>query len=161
MWESQRDPIEDALAALQPAPSSVDRDRVLFEAGRRAGRRTLWPVATGTAALAAATLAVALWLQATPRVVRDVRYVHVPTTAVAVASGTSADRMPAGAPIPPPATYRLDGTSYGRLRQLVLADGVDAMPRRPAARVEPVRLEELLGGPSSPSGVGKETGGRT
>jgi hypothetical protein len=62
MANDKPDPLIDQLAGFTPAPAAVDRDAILFEAGKAAGRRSrVWPALTGLlAATQAATLA--LWM---------------------------------------------------------------------------------------------------
>ena len=84
MSENTRDPeittLEAALAELAPRPAAINRDRLMFEAGRRAAQRHSW-LAPGIAAVlaSAVTMAVALLgYHPEPRVVQ----VQVPAAPV-------------------------------------------------------------------------------
>lgn len=75
--------IELALRALAPAPSRIDRDRLMFEAGARSlgaadRRRWFWPgVAAGLAAIVAGE-SILLASRPTPRVVERLVVVREP-----------------------------------------------------------------------------------
>ncbi|MHC5033851.1 MAG: hypothetical protein ACYTFZ_02280, partial [Planctomycetota bacterium] len=160
MREEQREPIEDALGSLRPRPSSIDRDGLMFEAGRRSARQgLLWPSAAAVATLAAAGLAAALFLHPRP-VVREVRYVQRTAPVMeAEADAIPPGQMPLGqASIVAP--RELGEMSYGRLRWLVLTEGVSALPSPVATQGEPLEPGELLGHPSvAPAGTNSERGG--
>jgi hypothetical protein len=70
-----------SMARLQPSPSRLDRDRVLFLAGQAAGnrrsRRTaiLWPAISGTLAAAALLLAMVVINDRAGREIRQVAIV--------------------------------------------------------------------------------------
>ncbi len=126
---AQRDglsPIEEALAALRPAASGPDRDRLMWEAGRASRRTpTAWPVATALLALAVAALA--LWPREAPppRVVQRVVYVTREPAPALPAS------LPPVAAVPQALAWKPAGPGYLELRRAVLARGVDALPERP------------------------------
>ena len=83
------DPVTDRLARFTPA--GLDRDALLFEAGRRSGRGSrLWPLAAGILAASQAVTLFVLW----PR--ESATSVSAPTVSPAVA--------PASAPTSPPAS---------------------------------------------------------
>ncbi len=123
------DPLETALAGLAPTPPAVNRDRLLFEAGRAAGCRTAnrWRAATHGGGLLAAGLAVALFTRSPEVVVR--------TEFVPVEKPLPAPEPP---PLPPPSPEP-DPSAAGavarwlNLRDAVLADGLTALPPAPAA----------------------------
>ncbi len=146
--------VEAALGALRPTPSGVDRDRLMYLAGRAAGSRSqgarrrradwLWPCATAASMLLAVGFAM-MWATAEP----EVRIVYRDRTV----------------PIEEPSQQRVEvastlkpwRTDYLRLRHLVMTEGVDALgpsDAGPGVEVEPLRwrsvhdrtLEELLEG---------------
>ena len=165
-------PIESALEALVPLPARLDRDRLLYEAGRMAGpsgrshgRRYMWPA---IAAALAAMLVVSLVARPEPRIVE--RIVRVPVEAPSpVARAPESDVSPGPAvavagvrqrepqPEPQPAMDWPGEMPYSRLRDLVLASGVDAW-RAPTSQTATARpntpqpishrqwRDELLGG---------------
>jgi hypothetical protein len=125
--------IEAALGGLTPAFSSIDRDRLMYLAGRSSARQSSrivrlgWPLATAALALISVTLG-SLWLAGDRGGTRIV-YVNVkdrsePTTAVAAAPGNELDA-------------NRDRQSYFQLRNVVLVRGVDALPEPAQAAPEP------------------------
>ena len=71
MSDTPHDPgliaLEAALATLQPAAPLLSRDRLMFEAGRRAVRPSrFWPLATVGSSLIAVILGLMLYLQPGP-----------------------------------------------------------------------------------------------
>jgi hypothetical protein len=137
-----------ALGALPPAPPALDRDRLFFEAGRRAARPRpwAWPLAACTFAALSAGLSVRLAVPPEPAPEVRVIYVSAPT------SGADAPDTPS-----PPAPARADllafeprtaDAPYLRLRDQVARFGADALPRSPAAAPTPhAPIERMLGLP--------------
>jgi hypothetical protein len=119
--------LEAALGGLHPQPAAIDRDRMMFEAGRRTVRHRpiAWQVVSG--ALAAA-LVISISLHREPREVERVVYVTSPSREVAPEPVAVA--VDAGARRGEPAA---EG-SYLALRELLL-EGSDAVERRPRAVV--------------------------
>jgi len=145
--------LEQALAALRPASAKIDRDRLMFLAGRTSARRRsrLWQCAAGALAVAlAAALSAALYARPAPREVERVVYVTVARPPAVPAEAPAA-------PIATPEPGRWRGEPYYlKLRDEVLAKGLDALPapRGPAAqpgipdrtRFPLLRLNDLLRG---------------
>jgi len=151
---------EAVFSSLRPAPSGVDRDRLMYLAGRaatgagsadvqRPRGRWLWPCSTAASLLVAVTFA-GMWLshgEPEVRIVFRDPPVAVPEPSEQPAEAT--DVVDAS----PRESWRTD---YLRLRRLVMTEGVEAMPpgAAPAADVETLRwrsgfsrtLEELLEG---------------
>jgi hypothetical protein len=170
--------IESALGRLIPAPSRLDRDRLMFQAGavsKRGSGRSGWAWPSAAAALAAVVVceSMLLAMRPAPRVVERlvvVREPPGPSTSESVAPAPS--REPAsgrgnpptapvvrlspasGLAIDSPATtlaWAGDAVSNSRrLKDLVLKFGLDALPE-PASRLsEPgARLDPLETGPVS------------
>ena len=100
--------LQAALASLTPQAAGLDRDRVMYLAGRAAACQTarrrgaawLWPCATAASLM----LAVVLGLRG-----------QRPSQPAPVAASA-------------PAPYQSDANEYFKLRELVLARGVDALP---------------------------------
>ncbi len=93
--------LESALRGLRPKCELPNRDRLMFEAGRKAGRpNRFWPATSG---VLAASLVVSLFTRSPMP--------HEPMYAVAT-------------------TTKIDGdsASYLRIRNAVLRDGPDALP---------------------------------
>jgi len=74
---------ERSLAALAPSPARFDRDRLMYEAGRRSvlnqPRRRLWPALAASLAAVAAGQAIALSRPPAPKIVERVVMVREPT----------------------------------------------------------------------------------
>jgi len=109
--------LEASLAALTPRPSTVDRDRLMFLAGRASGasaRRRgpaswLWPLATAASLLLAAGLGTLAWLR---EVDQPVAYVPAAPTQDLLRTSAESTRWAA---------------DYLRLRNRVIDRGVDAV----------------------------------
>src|SRR5262249_25175621 len=129
MSDQARDPaltaLEAALAALRPAPDALERDTLMYQAGRASVRRPGWLWPGATAMLAVALAGVLAWR---PTKVEE-RVVIVPTTAER-SDHPGYDTV--SLPEPP-----RDG--YLRLRQRVLRDGVEALtaPNGPPQQTNP------------------------
>jgi hypothetical protein len=96
--ESEHDPtlkaFEAALGHLTPALTSFDRDRVLFEAGKKS-QRSHWLLSSSLIVSAAAWLGLGLaWFLATPAIQERVVFVQVPTPAAAVATNNEPEPQP-------------------------------------------------------------------
>ena len=127
--------LESALRSLRPARAAIDRDRLMFQAGRASARRggRVWLGAT--MALAAA-LGVSLVVRPGPReVVRIVRVEPQPTRPKAAPS------LPMIYAFVGPADWRGRG-QYLKLRQEVLEKGLDALPE-PETTAAPEPREDL------------------
>lgn len=128
----QQRELEAALASLTPAPASLDRDRLMFAAGRVSVRhRTyLWQ---GMAAMLAVLLTVS--------VVAERRPAEGPSHLEVVAR-TPAPEVPLGvASLPTEPVDRQEAEAfrqYMRTRRAVLDRGVDALPVSPAVERRPV-----------------------
>lgn len=121
--------VEAALARLAPAPANLDRDRLLYLAGRASagGRQWAWPTVTAAAMLLAAGLGIALALRPAPPVVERIVTIVVKEPAPPV------PEAPSEPPAPRPVVVRAeardpDWSDYLRLRQQVSRWGVDALP---------------------------------
>lgn len=129
--------LERALLALAPTPPALDRDRLLYEAGRRAARRRgrVWPAATAALTLLALALGGVLVLRPTPPPAE--RIVYIPTPAVPPESTLAPEARPPTA----------DPGGYFQLRDQLLARGLDALPAPAPASAAgpPATLDNLLG----------------
>jgi len=131
--------VEAALGSLVPQQGEFDRDQLMYRAGvasARGGRSTLWawPAATAVMTLLATTLAVSLAIslagRSEPRVVERIKYVPADGP-----SKTTSDPSPQGVAMDQDqqVAVKVSPGSYLHLRRLVLAGGVESLPR-PAAR---------------------------
>ncbi len=134
--------LEAALRSLRPAAAAIERDRLMFQAGRATVRRSgrAW---LGAVAVLAAALGASLLHRPQPRIVERIVRVQTPATpTVAGAAFASAGQT--------------DWTGQGRylrLRERLLAEGLDALPApaEVATPERPERLEDLLGLPRGSS----------
>ncbi len=143
------DPALDALAGalrgLAPRAGGLDRDRLMFRAGRAsAPRRWAWPLATAVSAAAALALGVLLWARPEPpaRVVEHV--VSLPAEAPPRAPDDPAASP--GAPDTVPGGAGLAGwASYLQLLPRVARLGLDGLPapKEPQQREAPPTFEDL------------------
>jgi hypothetical protein len=122
--------IEAAFCSLTPAKSGIERDRLMFLAGRASASRrlprrrlatVLWPVATAASMLAATTFGV-LWASG-----------NNPTLVERVANVSGAG-LPITTDLPADTSPRSPWENR-RLYQLVLEKGVDAIPESGRRRV--------------------------
>jgi hypothetical protein len=144
--ESPLTDLERALLALAPAVAALDRDQLLFEAGRRSARRRGWPFATAALALLAAGLGAALILRPAPPPVERPIVVQVPSPEPSPPD--LSELPPDSEPGPPPAGQ----PGYFQLREQLLARGLDALPLPPPAPAAgpPSTLDDLLCDPELP-----------
>jgi hypothetical protein len=138
--------LEAALAGLAPVPARIDRDRLLFQAGRRSARRgRLWPCAAALFALVAGGLGVALAVRPGPQITERIVYVPLPPPAPPVEVVTAPPapvREAAEDPVSSSERARFGSRS---LQQRVLRWGVEGLPlasapvagNRPATTVPP------------------------
>jgi hypothetical protein len=158
MSASEEFPVEDlnateaSLAALVPIPAALDRDRLMFQAGRAApaGFHWGWPAATGILAAVAAALALVMILR--PPVVTETVVVRSPVeSAPAPPPSKTAPELSEGPEIvalAPPAgqAESLAPAGYLRLQEQILHWGLDALPSGPltAPAEAPLTLGKLL-----------------
>ncbi len=88
MFDETKDPelqsFETALTSLHPTPSSVDRDRIMFAAGRKSGRTgghrrrgsRLWPLATIATGIVAFACGMAIHPSPETQIVQRTVYVE-------------------------------------------------------------------------------------
>jgi hypothetical protein len=129
---------EAQLQALKPTPGGLDRDRILFRAGRASARgpgRYIWPGVSGVLALATVALSVALATRPEPP--ERVVYVEVPQSAPPRQEPrppSVIDEVPA--PTPPEKALLTGGRSL--MERQLLRWGLDALPA-PAPAASPAQ----------------------
>lgn len=153
--------LEQQLVALGPRPAAIDRDQLMFQAGRaealseltlrespshRRTRSWLWPSAAGLMTAAAAVLAVILIVGPESEVQVQTVYVDRPTAMGAVSSSVAQPAPGAEAqPGPRPPAAAAPGSaprswvarqSRGLIhaRDMALAFGVDSLPTGMSSR---------------------------
>lgn len=119
------------LRGLTPAPAALNRDRLMFEAGRAAAGRGLamWRGLAAAALLLAATLGAWAGWQG-DRVVERVVYVPAPTPERSPAEKLPEKPVQQGQPVAPPPALAEEGSLWN-LRLAVLTHGIDALPPPP------------------------------
>ena len=153
--------VEAAISSLSPTPTGVDRDRLMYLAGRATAAGSLdarrprahwaWPSATAASLLLAVTFATMWAARGEPVVIYRDRPVAAPRESQQPDAAVE-EEVESASPRKP---WRTD---YLRLRRLVLTDGIDAAEPQfgstPVADVEVLRwrsafdrtLEDLLEG---------------
>jgi hypothetical protein len=154
MSEQNLDPelssLADALAGLKPSPAALDRDALMFRAGRAsAPRGWTWPLATAASALLALGLGAALFVRPQPQVVKEIEYVKVEVPAPAPAP--SPQPKP---PEPQPPTEagplvaqeepRTPASSYRQLEEHLLRWGFDGLPQGAHSEPSPKETPDSL-----------------
>lgn len=124
---------ESFLRSLSPAPAVIDRDRLMFESGRAAGKQSARAWQVSAAAFAAALAAVTLiHTDRAPDAAVIAR--HNQSSAAGV-SPTVVSPEDATIDRPIPAVLRASSGSealtYVELRRRVLESGLEALPRPP------------------------------
>ncbi len=102
--EKELNKLAEALAALTPRPAHLDRDGLLYEAGRRSVRPSkFWPLATLVLGVIAFGLTVALVLRPEPQIrwIQSVQPAAAPAADRPVAAPVTA--VDSGVPMPPAA----------------------------------------------------------
>ena len=136
-----------ALAALAPRQPALDRDRILFRAGRASAPRPwFWRLSTATSTIAAVALAAILFLRPTPTPVERVVYVQVVQPPAKAPPKDKISTPPA--PIesePPEPPYSWAATPYTRLENQLLRWGLDGLDEpSPPPHAVPETLKSML-----------------
>ncbi len=144
--------LEQALAALAPAPGRLDRDQLMFRAGRASVPRRgwLWPATAAALVLLSSGLGLTLALRPDRPAVERIVYKYKerpapvqPQRAVTPDRPRVAPAAAAPAEDPSPAA-----TPHLRLQEQILRWGLDAVPDLPASPApEPALTRERLLGP--------------
>ena len=158
--------VEATLSALRPTPTGVDRDRLMYLAGRAAAASSLglrrpradwlWPSTTAASLLLAITFAAMWHARGEPVVV----YRDRPVAASQLAEQprvAAVEKEKEEVQVESASPRKAWRTDYLQLRRLVATQGVGAIPESgapPASHVEPLRwgsgfdrtLAELLDG---------------
>jgi hypothetical protein len=117
--------VSNLLGGLSPAPAAVDRDRLLYEAGRRSVRRSgPWPAIAGMLAIISVGLGVRQ-VTMTPR--PEIVYVTKPGDAVA-SSERVRPEFPAADSPGSPRDITTAAPGYLGLRNQVVRYGAESLP---------------------------------
>ncbi len=140
--EAELKELESALRELAP-PSTLDREALMYQAGRASVRQGwAWPAAAALSSMAALALAALLWMRPAPEPV--VRFVPVPTPGPQAPVRPDPPRSPAppltSAEQPGPVAALAEPPAWPgsaevvRLREHLLHWGLDGLPPdQPAA----------------------------
>jgi hypothetical protein len=118
--------LEASLRTLAPTPAAVDRDRLMYAAGRASAPRAwAWPLAAVTSTLAACVLGVLLLLRPESRPAERIVYVPVPAP-----SPEQPTVEPASTPEEAAPSWLAPSRSR-RLEEQILRWDLDALPPTP------------------------------
>ncbi len=137
---------EALLSGLTPAVHRIDRDHLMFEAGRASARRAglLW--LSAVTVLVGALVVSLLWRPAAE--VRTVeRIVEVERTPSPSESPVQPVITPGPGPLLPDRNYMVEAAAYARLCRQIIEHGPDALPRSSGSSGSPEpapTVEELL-----------------
>jgi hypothetical protein len=122
----------DCLAAVPPDPGRLDRDALLFAAGRASARRgAFWPAAAAALALLSAGLATTLLLRP-PERVEVVRVVHVKEKEDGGKTMENGKQKPDNLDIgPSDSSFILPPSSFSSLREGALRESARTPPEAP------------------------------
>ncbi len=139
--------VEALLGGLKPARVIVDRDRLMFKAGRGSAcqrSRWVWP---GIAAALAVSLVGVLLHRPAPQQVERIVYVPAELAQPSVPPGPAiSPAMPTFEPRPAPVLPTIPNEgNYLQLRREVLEHGVDALPTGTGYAGDPVTVRHMLG----------------
>ena len=137
-----------ALASLAPRPAALDRDRLLFRAGRASAPHPwFWRLSAAASTIVAAVLAATLLLRPPLAPVERVVYVQVKPPPVKTAAPKEKVEPPP-APLesePTESPYSWPTTPYTRLEDRLLRWGLDGLGEPPpTAAAPPETLKSLL-----------------
>jgi hypothetical protein len=140
--------VATALAALVPCPPVLDRDRLLFHAGRASAPQSwFWRMTAATTTSCAIVLAAVLLLRPVPVAADRVVYVQVAVQAPQPVSPKE-DHTAPSAPLesePPEPAYSWPSTPYTRLEDRLLRWGLDGLAEpSPPPAAPPETLKSLL-----------------
>ncbi len=144
--EPRLNEVAAALAGLRPNPPALDRDRLLFNAGRvSVSRPWLWRLTAAASTTLAAVLAAVLLLRPAPPAVERVVYVRVePPTPPKTDPAPPAVPVESEPAVPPP-LYSSPSTPYTRLEDRVLRWGLDGLAEPTPAPPSPPETLDSLG----------------
>ncbi|HBI44140.1 MAG TPA: hypothetical protein DDY78_15000 [Planctomycetales bacterium] len=136
-----------ALSALAPRPAALDRDRLLFRAGRASAPRPwFWRLSAAASTIAAVVLAAILLVRPAPTPIERVVYVQVTPAPIPAPPMEVAVTPPA--PLesePQEPAYSWPSTPYTRLEDRLLRWGLDGLGEpSPAPAAPPETLKSLL-----------------
>jgi hypothetical protein len=136
-----------ALAALAPHPPALDRDRLLFRAGRASAPRPwFWRLTAAASTIAAVFLAATLLLRPAPSPIARVVYVQVTPPPILTPPKEVIPNPPT--PLesePKEPAYSWPTTPYTRLEDRLLRWGLDGLAEpSPPPAAPPETLKSLL-----------------
>jgi len=140
--------LADALAHLKPRPAALDRDALMFRAGRAsAPLGWKWPLATTASTLTAVALGIALLIRPQPPVVEHTNTIYV--NVIPPVPEAIKPEPKAIAPSEPPAlvSHTVDTpprTDYQRLEDQLLRWGLDGQPAAPHTQQPPRETPDSL-----------------
>jgi hypothetical protein len=168
-----RDPalsaLESKLTSLTPLPSGMDRDYVLYHAGRASARGAgwFWPSATGFLFVVTVALSFALLyrpVQPIDPVIQE-RTVYLPAPTPPVSGMTNPSDSYYSAPDASADGHERELGDSVRLREQIIRFGVESLPSSRANTVaeKPLPMDPLMGLPAATldEGAGRQLLGRS
>jgi len=152
MSEDPLNRLESALRGLTPSADPLDRDALLYEAGRayEAARAAVppprwpWPLAAAVSAMLAVTFGIVL-LTGPSRMVERVVYVQPPAPAPVPAPPADTPAPPEQPPAASSASpWEPEPTPYEQACDNVLRWGLDGLPPAPPARPQTLKTDQLI-----------------
>jgi hypothetical protein len=140
--------LADALAHLKPRPAALDRDALMFRAGRAsAPHGWKWRLTTAISTLTAVALGIALLIRPQPPVVERTNTIYVEV--IHPAPDAPRPELKPSAPPEAPAlvSHEVEAsprTDYERLQDHLLRWGLDGLPSAPHTQQPPRETPESL-----------------
>jgi hypothetical protein len=147
MSEKELNALESALRDLRPTAQPLNRDALLFRAGRMTATAGVgrWQVATAGFAFLALGFGIALASRsAEPRTVEHVVYVPAPPAGQGAVPLPEQPMHSDPAPAPPASPWEQPATRYEQVRDDVLRLGLDGLPPAPPGKQKPVTAAQVL-----------------
>ena len=145
MSEDELNALASALRGLTPSARPLDRDALMYQAGRASGpRRTwLWPAATAASALITVGFGLAMWGR--PAEVKTIeRVVYVPALVQPLSTPSVETPIPEDRPAAPVSSpWEAPASRYEQVRDNVLRWGLDGLPAAPRTRHDVVSAKDL------------------
>ncbi len=137
------DAVDAGLRRLSPAPAALDRDRLMYRAGRTSvPSGWMWPAATGISSLAALVLGVLLLTRPEPAPRITERIVYLPSPEKAVAPAPSV--IPEPAPILASPEPMGDLPHYRQIQERILRWDLEGVPASQPEKQAPHEKYKML-----------------
>jgi hypothetical protein len=122
--------LESALREMRPKPDTIDREMLMYRAGRASGHSWLWPITSVAATSLATVLGVLLLIRSDPPIIERIVYVPVPPVPRELPPAKPEDSIPPP-PLEPLVMEPLESSPRGeylRMQERVLRLGLKGIP---------------------------------